>query len=112
MLWRFLVQSRLGLGQSAGRVRLHGVSGLRSATLTRRFSVNSQLGLGVARKTEENMTSIQAELSTADARFLAILPLIPLNLYQITEEKESFFTVFRQKTSKKSVNSAKKCIFP
>ena len=101
MLWRFLGQSRLGLGPSAGRVRLHGVSGLRSATLTRRFSVNSQRGLGVARKTEENMTSIQAELSTADARFLAILPLIPLNLYQITEEKESLFTVFWKKTSKK-----------
>ena len=89
--------------------------GLRSATLTRRFSVNSWRDLDIGRGAKQAKMARDCHFASfayfaivlssfrvyRGARFLAILPLIPLNLYRITEEKESFFTVFWKKTSKK-----------
>ncbi len=100
--------------------------GLRSATLTRRFSVNSWRDLDIGRGAKQakmvrdchfaSFAYFAIVLSSfrvyRGARFLAILPLIPLNLYRITEEKESFFTVFWKKTSKKCRIQQKKCIIP
>ena len=115
VFWGGAVFGQVQRGWCKGAFACMETSGLRSATLTRRFLVGSRLGWGIGRGGKQAKMARDCHFASfayfaivlssfrvyRGARFLAILPLIPLNLYRITEEKESFFTVFWKKTSKK-----------
>ena len=110
MLWQVLVRSRLGLGQSAW-----GYPSLPSATLTGRFLVRYQLGLGIRRGAKQESTEMcQVNLTPTTDQLLAAARVFARFFPEFTPIPTSFSRFYSKKIEhlqKKQRISAKKCDF-